>query len=225
MTARILTIRQSAVLKGGAMKKAIIARKLGMTQIFSEKGELVPVTVLEAEPNVVIQMKTKERDGYSAVQVGFGTAKPKSVNKPKKGHFGKANITPRKVLKEFKLEDAENYNVGDEIKPDIFTPGDRVDVSGVSKGKGFQGAIKRHGQHRGPLTHGSKYHRGLGSMGSGTTPGRVRKGKKMPGHMGNRNVTIQNLEVVKAEDNVLLLMGPVPGPKGSVVVVKDTVKS
>ena len=207
------------------MKKAIIAKKLGMTQIFSDKGELIPVTVLEAEPNVVVQKKTMENDGYSAVQVGFGTIKPKAVNKPKKGHFSKANVTPRKVLKEFKLDDAANYNLGDEIKADVFVPGDRVDVSGVSKGKGFQGAIKRHGQHRGPLTHGSKYHRGLGSMGSGTTPGRVRKGKKMPGHMGNKNVTIQNLVVVSAEDNVILLRGPVPGPKGSVVVVKSTVKS
>ncbi|MDR1560514.1 MAG: 50S ribosomal protein L3, partial [Clostridiales bacterium] len=146
------------------MKKAIVAKKLGMTQIFSDKGELIPVTVLEAEPNVVVQKKTVENDGYNAVQVGFGEVRPKSVNKPMKGHFSKANITPRKILKEFRLDDAANYNVGDEIKADIFSPGDRVDVSGVSKGKGFQGAIKRYGQHRGPMTHGSKYHRGLGSM-------------------------------------------------------------
>ncbi|MDR2648979.1 MAG: 50S ribosomal protein L3 [Clostridiales bacterium] len=207
------------------MKKAIIARKLGMTQIFGGKGELIPVTVLEAEPNVVVQKKTVENDGYNAIQVGFGEAKPKSVNKPMKGHFGKANITPRKVLKEFRLDDAASYNVGDEIKIDIFSPGDRVDVSGVSKGKGFQGAIKRYGQHRGPMTHGSKYHRGLGSMGSGTTPGRVKKGKRMPGHMGHENVTIQNLTVVRAGDNVLLLRGPIPGPKGAVVVIRNTVKS
>ena len=207
------------------MKKAIVARKLGMTQIFSDRGELIPVTVLEAEPNVVVQKKTIEKDGYNAVQVGFGTVKPKTANKPAKGHFGKANITPRKVLREFKLGDAVSYSVGDEIKADIFAPGDRVDVSGVSKGKGFQGAIKRFGQHRGPASHGSKYHRGLGSMGSGTTPGRVRKGKHMPGQMGNKNVTMQNLTVVRAEDNVLLLRGPVPGAKGAVVVVKNTVKS
>jgi len=207
------------------MKKAIIARKLGMTQIFSDNGELIPVTVLEAEPNVVVQKKTIENDGYNAIQVGFGEIRLKSVNKPTKGHFGKANLTPCKVLKEFKLDDASNYNIGDEIKADIFVPGDRVDVSGVSKGKGFQGTIKRYGQHRGPITHGSKYHRGLGSMGAGTTPGRVRKGKKMPGHMGNENVTIQNLTVVRAEDNVLLIRGPIPGVKGAYVVIKNTVKS
>ena len=207
------------------MKKAIIAKKLGMTQIFSDNGELIPVTVLEAEPNVVVQKKTIENDGYNAIQVGFGEIRLKSVNKPTKGHFGKANLTPCKVLKEFKLDDASNYNIGDEIKVDIFVPGDRVDVSGVSKGKGFQGTIKRYGQHRGPITHGSKYHRGLGSMGAGTDPGRVRKGKKMPGHMGNENVTIQNLTVVRAEDNVLLIRGPIPGVKGAYVVIKNTVKS
>ena len=207
------------------MKKAIVARKLGMTQIFSDRGELIPVTVLEPEPNVVVQKKTIEKDGYNAVQVGFGEIKPKSVNKPAKGHFSKSNVTPRKVLKEFRFDDAERYKVGDEIKASIFIPGDRVDVSGVSKGKGFQGAIKRFGQHRGPMTHGSKYHRGLGSMGAGTTPGRVKKGKHMPGHMGSKNVTIQNLIVVRAEDNVLLLRGPIPGAKGSVVVVRNTVKS
>ena len=207
------------------MKKALVARKLGMTQIFSDKGELVPVTVLEAEPNVVVQKKTVENDGYNAIQVGFGEVRPKSVNKPAKGHFNKANITPRKVLREFRLDDTENLNVGDEIKADVFAPGDRVDVSGVSKGKGFQGAVKRYGQHRGPMSHGSKYHRGLGSMGSGTTPGRVKKGKHMPGHMGNKNVTIQNLLVVRADDTVLLLRGPIPGAKGAFVVVKNTVKA
>jgi len=207
------------------MKKAIVARKLGMTQIFSDKGELIPVTVLEAEPNVVVQKKTVENDGYSAVQVGFGEVKPKTVNKPLKGHFNKTNVTPRKVLKELKLDDAASFNAGDEIKADTFAPGDRVDVSGVSKGKGFQGAIKRYGQGRGPMSHGSKYHRGLGSMGSGTTPGRVKKGKHMPGHMGDRNVTVQNLLVVRAEGNVLLLRGPIPGAKDAVVVVKNTVKA
>jgi large subunit ribosomal protein L3 len=159
------------------------------------------------------------------VQVGFGLARKNAVNKPDKGHFDKAGVAPAKALKELKLDDADKYNVGDEIKADVFAPGDRVDISGVSKGKGYQGAIKRWGQHRGPMTHGSKYHRGLGSMGSGTTPGRVKKGKHMPGHMGHANVTIQNLTVVKAEDNVLLVRGPVPGAKNSLVIVKSTVKS
>ncbi|MDR1000459.1 MAG: 50S ribosomal protein L3 [Clostridiales bacterium] len=207
------------------MKKAIIARKLGMTQIFSDKGELLPVTVLEASPCVIVQKKTVDKDGYSAVQVGFGVAKKKSVNSPAKGHFDKAGVSPVKILKELKLDNVDSLNVGDEIKVEVFAPGDRVDISGVSKGKGYQGAIKRWGQHRGPMTHGSKYHRGLGSMGSGTTPGRVKKGKHMPGHMGHVNVTIQNLTVVKAEDNVLLVRGPVPGAKNSVVIVKSTVKS
>ena len=207
------------------MKKAIIAKKIGMTQVFGEKGELIPVTVLEAGPCVIVQKKTVQNDGYSALQVGFGDIKAKRVNKPAKGHFDKAGLKPSKVLRELKLEDAENYEVGSVIRADMFAPGDAVDVSGTSKGKGFQGAIKRHGQHRGPMSHGSKYHRGLGSMGSGTTPGRVKKGKHMPGHMGNKNVTIQNLLVVRAEDNVLLLRGPIPGAKGSVVVVKNTVKA
>jgi large subunit ribosomal protein L3 len=209
------------------VKKAIVAKKIGMTQIFGEKGELIPVTVLEAGPCVVVQKKTPENDGYSAVQVGFGAVRLKSVNKPIKEHYGKADLEPLKVFKELKLDTSDQYNAGDEIKADIFSVGDRVDVSGVSKGKGFQGAIKRYGQHRGPMTHGSKYHRGLGSMGSGTTPGRVKKGKHMPGHMGHRNVTIQNLVVVRAdaEKNTLLLRGPIPGPKGSIVVVKSTVKA
>jgi large subunit ribosomal protein L3 len=196
-----------------------------MTQIFSDKGELLPVTVLEASPCVIVQKKTVDKDGYSAVQVGFGVAKKKSVNSPAKGHFDKAGVSPVKILKELKLDNVDSLNVGDEIKVEVFAPGDRVDISGVSKGKGYQGAIKRWGQHRGPMTHGSKYHRGLGSMGSGTTPGRVKKGKHMPGHMGHVNVTIQNLTVVKAEDNVLLVRGPVPGAKNSVVIVKSTVKS
>ncbi|MDR3239927.1 MAG: 50S ribosomal protein L3 [Clostridiales bacterium] len=209
------------------MKKAIVAKKIGMTQIFGDKGELIPVTVLEAGPCVVVQKKTLENDGYAAVQVGFGKIRLKSVNKPRKGHFDKMKVDPQKALKELKLDTSAQYNVGDEIKADMFTAGDRVDVSGVSKGKGFQGAIKRFGQHRGPMTHGSKYHRGLGSMGSGTTPGRVKKGKHMPGHMGHKNVTIQNLVVIRAdaEKNVLLLKGPIPGPKGSIVLVKNTVKA
>jgi large subunit ribosomal protein L3 len=209
------------------VKKAIVAKKIGMTQIFGDKGELIPVTVLEAGPCVVVQKKTLENDGYAAVQVGFGKIRLKSVNKPRKGHFDKMKVDPQKALKELKLDTSAQYNVGDEIKADMFTAGDRVDVSGVSKGKGFQGAIKRFGQHRGPMTHGSKYHRGLGSMGSGTTPGRVKKGKHMPGHMGHKNVTIQNLVVIRAdaEKNVLLLKGPIPGPKGSIVLVKNTVKA
>ncbi len=208
------------------MKKAIIAKKVGMTQIFSDNGTLIPVTVLEATPSVVVQKKTTEKEGYSAVQVGFGDVKMKHVNKPMKGHFNKNNLDPKKVLREMRLENAESLNVGDEIKVDLFSPGDRVDVSGVSKGKGYQGAIRRHGQSRGPMSHGSKYHRGLGSMGSGTSPGKVKKNKNMPGHMGHENVTVQNLEVVRtdAEKNMLLIKGAVPGPNGSILFIRNTVK-
>jgi len=183
------------------MKKAILAKKLGMTQVFAADGTLVPVTVLEAGPCLVVQRKTVEKDGYTAIQVGFGDVKAKHVNKPVKGHY-EASVkgqSPRRYLKEFRLEDCDQFEVGTEIKADVFSSGDLVDVSGTSKGKGFQGAIKRHGQHRGPMTHGSKYHRGLGSLGAGTTPGRVRKGKKMPGHMGAEKVSIQNLEEVSAD--------------------------
>ncbi len=209
------------------MKKAIVAKKIGMTQIFTEAGLLVPVTVLEAGPCVVTQVKTVENDGYEAVQVGFGDVKVNKVNKPMKGHFDKAKTDPKKVLKEFKLESLEGLEVGTEIKADVFAAGDRVDVSGVSKGKGYQGPIKRHGQHRGPMAHGSKFHRAVGSMSSATTPGKVKKGKKMAGHMGSVNVTVQNLEVVRAdaEKNLLLVKGAVPGSKGSVVVIKDSVKA
>lgn len=209
------------------MKKAIMAKKIGMTQVFSESGNLIPVTVLEAGPCVVVQKKTMENDGYSAIQVGFVDAKEKQTNKPEKGHFEKAGVAIKKYLKEFRLEDAETYEVGAELKADVFAAGDKVDVSGVSKGKGYQGAIKRHGQHRGPMAHGSKYHRSLGSLSSGTTPGRVKKGKKMPGHMGSENVTIQNLEIVRAdaERNLLLVKGAVPGPKGAILVVKESVKA
>jgi len=211
------------------MKKAILARKLGMTQIFTENGTVIPVTVLEAGPCKVVQRKTVEKDGYSALQVGFGDIRSKLVNKPKQGHFAAnlgAGAAPTRVLRELKLDDCDAYEVGSEIKADMFTVGDYVDVSGTSKGKGFQGAIKRHNQSRGPMTHGSKYHRGLGSMGSGTTPGRVRKGKKAPGHMGAEAVTIQNIEVVRtdAEKNLILVRGAVPGIKGALVVVKSTVK-
>jgi len=210
------------------MKKAILAKKLGMTQVFAPDGTLVPVTVLEAGPCLVVQKKTTEKDGYAALQVGFDDVKIKQVNKPSKGHYG-ANVkgqAPRRYLKEFRLEDCDQFEVGAEIKADVFATGDLVDVSGTSKGKGFQGAIKRHGQHRGPMTHGSKYHRGLGSLGPGTTPGRVRKGKKMPGHMGAVKVSVQNLEVVSAdpEKNLLLIKGAVPGVKGALIMVKNTVK-
>lgn len=209
------------------MKKAIIAKKIGMTQIFTEAGLLIPVTVLEAGPCVVTQKKTEETDGYKAVQVGFGDVKEKKVTKPLKGHFEKAGVAPKKVLKELKLDNADEMNVGDEIKADVFSAGDRVDISGTSKGHGYQGTIKRHGQHRGPMAHGSKYHRSLGSLSSGTSPGKVKKGKKMPGHMGSVEVTVQNLEVVRAdaEKNLLLVKGAVPGSKGSVVVIKETVKA
>lgn len=209
------------------MKKGIIAKKIGMTQIFSETGILIPVTVLEAGPCVVTQVKTIENDGYEAVQVGFGDIKERKVNSPMKGHFAKANVTPTKLLKEFKFENSSEYSIGSEIKADIFQAGDKIDVSGVSKGKGFQGAIKRHNQHRGPMAHGSKYHRGVGSLSSATTPGKVKKGKKMPGHMGAENVTIQNLEVVRidTEKNLLLVKGAVPGNKGSILVIKESVKA
>ena len=209
------------------MKKAIIAKKVGMTQIFTEKGTLIPVTVLEAGPCVVIQKKTIENDGYEAIQVGFTDAKEKHVSKPIKGHFDKAGVTAKKYLKEFRLEDTSAYEVGAELKADVFAAGDKVDVSGVSKGKGFQGTIKRYNAQRGPMGHGSKSHRVVGSMSSGTTPGRVKKNKKMPGHMGHVNVTIQNIEVVRAdaEKNLLLVKGAVPGPKGAVLVIKDSVKA
>lgn len=208
------------------MKKAIMAKKIGMTQIFSENGTLIPVTVLEAGPCPVVQVKTMENDGYSAIQVGFGELKVKQVTKPTKGHFEKSGIAPKRLLKEFRLEDAESYKLGQEIKADIFIVGDKVDVTGVSKGKGYQGAIKRHGQSTGPKTHGSKYHRALGSLSSGTTPGRVKKGKKMPGHMGAVQVTVQNLEIVRADadKNLILVKGAVPGPRGTVLMIKDSVK-
>jgi len=209
------------------MKKAILAKKVGMTQVFTEKGVLVPVTVLEAGPCVVTQVKTVDNEGYAAVQVGFGDVKIKHVTKPAKGHFSKAGVEPKKVLKEFRLEDAENYQVGSEIKADVFAAGDRVDVSGVSKGKGYAGPVKRHNQSRGPMAHGSKYHRGVGSLSSATTPGRVKKGKKMAGQMGNENVTVQNLEIVRADadKNMLLIKGAVPGSRGTFVLIKESVKA
>ncbi len=209
------------------MKKAILTTKVGMTQVFSEDGVLTPVTVLQAGPCVVTQVKTVENDGYSAVQVGFGDIREKLVNKPKKGHFAKAGVTAKRFLKEFRLEDAESYTLGQEIKADVFAAGDKVDATAKSKGKGFQGAIKRHGQSRGPMAHGSKYHRHAGSNGSATTPGRVFKGKHMPGHMGAVRVTVQNLEVVSVdtEKNLILVKGAVPGPKKSLVMLKESVKA
>lgn len=208
------------------MQKAILAKKLGMTQIFDETGKVIPVTVVEAGPNAVIQKKTVENDGYEAVQVGFVDLKDKKANKPVKGHFAKAGVTPKKFIKELRLDDVSNFNVGDEIKADIFAEGDKVDVAGISKGKGYAGTIKRWGQHRGPMTHGSGYHRGPGSMGMCSDPGRVFKGKRLPGHMGVERVTIQNLAVVKvdAEKNLVLIKGGVPGPKGGLLIIKDTVK-
>ncbi len=209
------------------MKKAILATKIGMTQIFNEDGVLTPVTVLQAGPCVVTQVKTVENDGYSAVQVGFADVREKLLNKPEKGVFDKAEIPYKRYLAEFRFEDAENYEVKQEIKADIFQAGDKVDATAISKGKGFQGAIKRFGQHRGPMAHGSKYHRHAGSNGSASDPSRVFKGKHMPGQMGNVKVTVQNLEIVSvdAENNLLLVKGSVPGPKKSLVTIRETVKA
>ena len=208
------------------MKKAILATKVGMTQIFNENGALVPVTVLQAGPCVVTQVKTAENDGYKAVQVGFVDKREKLVNKPQKGHFDKAGVSYKRYVRELKLEDAESYALAQEIKADIFAAGDKIDVTAISKGKGFQGAIKRHGQHRGPMAHGSKFHRHAGSNGACSDPSKVFKGKKMPGQMGHKKITIQNLEVVRvdADKNLLLVKGAVPGPKKALVTVKETVK-
>ena len=209
------------------MKKAILATKVGMTQIFNEDGVLTPVTVLQAGPCVVTQVKTLENDGYEAVQVGFADKREKLVNKPMKGYFDKAGVSYKRFVREFRFENASEYNVKDEIKADIFAAGDKIDATAISKGKGFQGAIKRHGQSRGPMAHGSKFHRHQGSNGSATTPGRVFKGKGMPGQMGAKRITIQNLEVVRvdAENNIILVKGAVPGPKKSLVTLKETVKT
>jgi len=213
------------------MQKAIIAKKIGMTQVFTENGNLVGVTVLEAGPCVVVQKKTVENDGYEALQVGFGSVKPKHVNKPLKGHFTKAGVELKRVLRELRLDPSDSalrgLEVGGEIKADLFAAGERVDVSGVSKGKGYQGAIRKYGQRTGPVTHGSKYHRAAGSMGASASPSRVMKGKGMPSHMGHEKVTTQNIEVVRADGqaNLLLLKGSVPGPNGTIVMVKNTVKA
>ena len=208
------------------MKKAILGKKIGMTQIFDENGKAIPVTAIEAGPCTVIQIKTVDNDGYQAVKLGFGEVKENKLTKPKKGEFAKANITPKKHLREFRLEEI-SYNVGDEIKADIFTAGDAVDITGTSKGKGFQGVIKRHGQSRGPMGHGSMYHRRPGSMGSTSTPGRVFKGKRLPGHMGANTITIQNLEVVAVDldKNVILVKGSVPGVNGAILKIRQSVKA
>ena len=223
------------------MKKAILATKVGMTQIFNEDGTLTPVTVLQAGPCVVTQIKTVENDGYSAVQVGFADKKEKIVNKDKsgkkeiahrhgvtkaeQGHFAKAGVSGKRFVREFKLEG--EYEPGQEITVSVFAAGDKIDATAISKGKGFQGAIKRHNQHRGPMTHGSKFHRHAGSNGAASDPSKVFKGKKMPGQMGNKRITIQNLEVVRvdAENNLLLVKGSVPGPKKSLVTIKEAVKA
>ena len=209
------------------MKKAILATKVGMTQIFNEDGSLTPVTVLQAGPCFVTQVKTVENDGYSAVQVGYADKREKLVNKPMKGQFDKAGVSYKRFVREFKFENAEEYQLGQEIKADIFAAGDKVDATAISKGKGFQGAIKRFNQHRGPMVHGSKYHRHAGSNGACSDPSKVFKGKGMPGHMGHKKVTIQNLEVVRvdAENNLILVKGSVPGPKKSMITIKETVKT
>ena len=224
------------------MKKAILATKVGMTQIFNEDGALVPVTVLQAGPCVVTQIKTVENDGYSAVQVGYVDKKEKvvsvdktgkktvahrhGVNKAEKGHFDKAGVSAKRFVREFKFDNADEYALGSEIKADIFAAGDKVDATAISKGKGFQGAIKRLGQHRGPMKHGSKFHRHQGSNGACSSPSRVFKGKGMPGHMGCVKVTVQNLEVVRvdADKNLLLVKGAVPGPKKALVTIKETTR-
>ncbi len=207
--------------------KTIIGKKVGMTQIFDEHGKVIPVTVIEAGPCVISQVKSVETDGYNAIQLGFGDVKESKVNKPIKGHFAKANVPAKKHLREFRLDSIEGIKVGDELKADVFAEGEKIDVQGTSKGKGFQGVIKRHGQHRGPMGHGSMYHRRPGSMGATSTPGRVFKGKKLPGHMGRVTVTIQNLDVVKVDldKNVILVKGSVPGPKGAILKIKSAVKA
>ena len=209
------------------MKKAIVATKIGMTQIYDENGIMTPVTVLKAGPVFVTQVKTQETDGYNAVQVAYGDVREKLLNKPIKGHLAKAGVDNKRFLTEFKFEDVSEYTPGQEIKVDIFEAGDMVDVSAKTKGKGFQGAIKRHGQSRGPMGHGSKFHRHAGSNGSASDPSKVFKGKKMPGQMGAVNVTIQNLQIVRvdADENLLLIKGAVPGPKKSTVIVKEAVKT
>lgn len=209
------------------MQKGIIGKKVGMTQLFDDKGNVIPVTVVEAGPCVVVQKKTVENDGYHSIQLGFGEIRDKLLNKPQKGRFEKAGVAPKRVLREFRLENTDSYSVGDILKADTFTVGDRVDVVGTSKGKGFSGVIKRWGAHRLKMTHGTgPVHREVGSMGSNTDPSRVFKGKHMAGQLGNERVTVQNLDVVKvdAENNLIALKGAIPGPKGGIVILADSVK-
>lgn len=208
------------------MKKGILGRKIGMTQVFAKNGKLIPVTVISIEPNVVTQIKTTENDGYEAIQLGFETKREKLSNKPQMGHLKKANTSPKRFLREIRNVDVNAYTLGQEIKADIFAEGEMVDVTGTSKGKGFQGVIKRHNQSRGPMGHGSQYHRGVGSLGT-MRPMRVLKGKKLPGHMGSQTVTVQNLEVITVdlENNVILVKGNVPGPKKSLVIIKSAIKN
>lgn len=210
------------------MQKAIIGKKIGMTQIFDENGKVIPVTVVEAGPCTIVQKKTVENDGYAAVQMGYGDVKPQRLNKPEKGHFAKADVAPKKTLKEFRLDNSDALNVGDVVKADTFAVGDSVDVSGTSKGKGFAGAIKRHNQHRLKETHGTgPVHRQAGSMGACSSPSRIYKGKGMPGHMGAEAVTVQNLEIVKidVENNLIAVKGAIPGLKGGIVAIVDSVKA
>ncbi|MCD7036578.1 50S ribosomal protein L3 [Metabacillus sp. GX 13764] len=208
------------------MTKGILGRKIGMTQIFAENGDLIPVTVVEAAPNVVLQVKNVDNDGYSSIQLGFEDKREKLSNKPQKGHVAKANTAPKRFVREFRGESLEEYQIGQEVKVDIFAAGDIVDVTGISKGKGFQGVIKRHGQSRGPMSHGSRYHRRPGSMGP-VAPNRVFKNKLLPGRMGGERITVQNLEIVRvdAERNLLLIKGNVPGAKKALLTVKGAVKS
>ncbi len=207
------------------MKKAVLARKVGMTQIYGESGRVIPVTVVKVGPCKVVAKKDKEKDGYEAVQIGFEEKKPSRVNKPQKGYFERAGVSPCKVLKEFRLENTDEYNLGDELKSDVFSPGEYVDITGISKGKGFSGSIKRHNFSRGPMTHGSHYHRGSGSLGS-MEQGHVFKGRKLPGRMGGKKSTILNLEVIDVDTtkNILLIKGAVPGPRGGLLEVKEAVK-
>ncbi|MBP3038144.1 50S ribosomal protein L3 [Bacillaceae bacterium Marseille-Q3522] len=207
------------------MTKGILGRKIGMTQVFTEKGDLIPVTVIEASANVVLQKKTNETDGYEAVQLGFDDKREKLANKPEKGHVTKANTAPKRFIREFREVTLGDYEIGQEVKVDIFTAGEKVDVTGISKGKGFQGAIKRHGQSRGPMAHGSRYHRRPGSMGP-VAPNRVFKGKALPGRMGGEQITVQNLEIVKVdtERNLLLIKGNVPGSKKALIKIKSSIK-
>lgn len=208
------------------MKKSLLGQKVGMTQIFTEDGNMIPVSVIVAEPNVVVQVKTIDKEGYDAIQVGYGVIRDKLVNSPQKGHFKKAGIQFKRHLREFRLEDCSSYDIGTEIDVNIFSQGEKVDVIGISKGKGFQGTIKRWNGHRGPMSHGSKFHRSVGSMGASSDPSRTFKNKKMPGRMGGRRCTVQNLEIVKIipEKNVILIKGCIPGPNKSIIQIRDCVK-